>query len=81
MKTLVKCIECENTLEISEYQEPLCDFCLHAKDCTPPKKIEFGNTWFTGNFVAKCKKCNFVSAYWECGCELEHDCDEYQGEK
>lgn len=78
-RTAGKCTECKNETEDEELA--LCVECEHAKDCTPSKKIEFGNAWFTGAFIAKCKKCNFVCAYWECGCELEHDCNEYKGEK
>lgn len=27
-----------------------------------------------GGYVAKCDNCSYVCAYWECPCELAHDC-------
>lgn len=33
-----------------------------------------------GNWRASCNKCNFVSGYWECGHDLEHDCADYGDE-
>lgn len=50
------------------------EFC----DNPAPKSIEFYSSRFGGNSCARCTKCQFVAVYWECGCELEHDCAEYQ---
>lgn len=30
-----------------------------------------------GNSRASCNKCSFISGYWECGHDLEHDCEEW----
>ena len=43
-------------------------------ECDTPEKIYFNRAWFSGEGRAYCHACQFVSAYWECGCELEHDC-------
>lgn len=43
-----------------------------------PSTIEFYSSTFTGEPRAKCTECGFMSAYWECGCDLEHNCDEFQ---
>jgi hypothetical protein len=56
-----------NVLEIEE------DFCC---DVPAPKKIEFGFSHFAGMWRATCKNCSYVNSYWECACELEHDCEE-----
>lgn len=40
-----------------------------------PESITFYLTAFTMEKRARCKNCNFVSAYWECACELVHDCE------
>lgn len=59
----------ETQYEEDECQEPA------------PKTISFYNARFTGGAVAQCSNCRFTSVFWECNCELEHDCDEYKGEK
>ena len=40
-------------------------------------KIVFEHTRLSGNWVAKCTECEFVSVYWEEAEELEHDCQEF----
>lgn len=50
---------------ITDYEEDVCDEAL-------PEGI-----WITRGFgTANCRYCNFRSAYWECACDLEHDCNE-----
>lgn len=46
------------------------------EDCTEPlpKKIKTGFSHFGGSYIASCTKCEFKSAYWECACDLIHDC-------
>ena len=79
MQTLIECTECTNQVEAWEDEtKPLCDFCSHAQECKPPKKIRFFSAWFTGEGRAECTKCNFVSALFECGCDLQHDCKRWQ---
>jgi hypothetical protein len=43
-------------------------------DTLPPKKMTFGYSQFGGMYLAKCGKCSYTCAYWECACELSHDC-------
>lgn len=52
--------------EIVECSEPI------------PSTIDFYSSRLAGEPRAKCRECGFVSAYWECACDLEHNCDEFQ---
>ena len=52
---------------ITELDEDVC--C----DSKLPKTISL--TY--GTAIASCSKCSYRCAYWECACELEHDCGEY----
>ena len=29
-----------------------------------------------GTAIASCERCSYRCAYWECACELRHDCAE-----
>ena len=58
-------------------QEVINDvFDYECCDIKAPKKIEFGFSHFAGMYRATCKKCSYVNMYWECACELVHDCNE-----
>ena len=46
-------------------------------DATIPKTVSLGHGLF-GTFRAICSKCRYVNAYFECACELEHDCREWK---
>ena len=41
--------------------------------------IETYNAWLGGNFTARCTTagCKFTCSYWECGCELNHNCRDH----
>lgn len=41
-----------------------------------PDGVSVGFSQFSGTYRAVCERCSFVSAYWECPCELRHDCAE-----
>ena len=47
--------------------------------CTEPlpEGVRVYRTRMAGNLVASCDRCAYVCAYWECACELAHDCGEY----
>lgn len=45
-------------------------------DSEMPKSVTTGFGTY-GTYRATCDNCSFVCAYWECACELEHDCEEY----
>ena len=77
MTVLMDCLECTNKAEVwPEETEPLCEWCSHSKYCDNlPRTIRFFSAWLTGESRARCTECNFVSALWECGCDLWHDCE------
>lgn len=54
---------------LDEVDEVCCDAKL-------PKKVNVGFRTF-GGYTATCSNCSFVCGYWECSCELEHDCEDY----
>lgn len=54
-----------NKVELYEYSD----------ECQAPETIEFYQTPIAGNYCAQCTNCNFLSTSWECGCELEHECE------
>lgn len=75
-RIITECNECENEVEVWEDNpRPLCEYCEHENECEPPKNITFGTARWSGEGRAYCKKCDYVSGYWECGCDLEHDCE------
>jgi hypothetical protein len=48
--------------------------------CTEPlpKNLEIYSAHFGGHAVAQCKFCNYTNVSWECGCDFEHDCEQYK---
>jgi hypothetical protein len=38
-----------------------------------PKNMKAGHGLF-GGYVATCTACDYVCGYWECACELQHEC-------
>lgn len=48
----------------------------HTCDTELPKSVYFSNTRITGASIAECSACGFKSAYWECACDLVHECQE-----
>lgn len=52
------------------------EYCC-GSEATLPAGIRISNARFTGNPIAECDLCgDFRCAYWECPCELVHDCQE-----
>ena len=53
------------------------DMLEHEDICAEPmpEGISIHRTILAGNLVATCKHCDYVCAYWECACELVHDCE------
>lgn len=39
-----------------------------------PKYMKTQHSNLSGDYVAICEKCDYVCAYWECACELMHEC-------
>lgn len=51
--------------EVEEYDAPCCDALL-------PHGVNISR----GTAFATCDFCSFKCAYWECACELVHDCED-----
>ena len=63
--------EQEREKMIQENDAPYC--C--GDDATLPDGVEITRTHFTGQPLAVCYRCDdFRCAYWECPCELVHEC-------
>ena len=60
-----------NTAGVVENGEMLCIDHGHEM----PIGVVFYETRFSGGFCARCEACGHVWVYWECACELVHDCD------
>jgi hypothetical protein len=55
---------------------------LETEFCNEPAPagVEFYRATFGGHTVASCRNCSFTSVYWECGCELSHECESEESE-
>jgi hypothetical protein len=77
-ETVTRLCDCGNDAD-NPHEEGFrdtCAECAHAEECeTVIKKITFGRN----GAMATCKKCNYRCAYWECNCDLRHDCKEWRG--
>jgi len=47
------------------------DYCC---DSGVPNGMRVYNSRIGGNLVAECATCTTVWGYWECACELVHEC-------
>lgn len=47
-------------------------FCCEAD---LPNGVSVGRSWFGGQVVARCAYCGFSAVYFDCACELVHDCE------
>lgn len=44
--------------------------------CDPvPAGVSVGRSRLAGTLLAECAVCGWRCAYWECACDLAHDCD------
>ena len=76
MITLTTCSTCPNRAEVHEGDTiPLCDWCAHSKECRLPRHINISQSRITGNLAAECQRCYFRASYWDCACDLGHDCE------
>jgi hypothetical protein len=55
---------------------PACEWCADHDGHTAPASIATGHTLIGGEYVARCTLCAYVCAYWDCPCELAHECGE-----
>jgi hypothetical protein len=75
-KELTYYCDCGNEADNSHEEgfPDTCAECAHAEECeTVIKKISFSRS----GAMATCKKCNYRCGYWECNCDLRHDCKEW----
>lgn len=50
---------------------------LDDDTCTEPVPdgVRIYRSRMAGNLVATCDKCGHLWGYWECACDLTHDCE------
>jgi hypothetical protein len=80
-KELTYYCDCGNRADNSHQEgfPDTCAECAHAEECeTVIKKITLTNGYLSGQLMATCKKCDYKSAYWECNCDLRHNCKEWR---
>jgi hypothetical protein len=44
-------------------------------ECTLPDGVRVYNSRMAGNLVATCDACGYLWGYWDCVCELTHECE------
>ena len=54
----------------------MVDYCCDSKT---PNGMTIYHSHFGGNLVAECNSCTTIWGYWECACELVHDCQLVKG--
>jgi hypothetical protein len=77
IKELTYYCDCGNEADNSHEEgfPDTCVYCAHAEECeTVIKKITFSSS----GAMATCNKCNYRCGYWECNCDLRHDCKEWR---
>jgi hypothetical protein len=52
-----------------------CVWCEGHLSCVVPAGVCVVLTQWTGGPVARCQGCGFMCGYWDCVCELSHDCE------
>jgi hypothetical protein len=75
MNTTIDRCECGNVAtDTLENGTPACEWCAAHNGHVAPLSISTGYSQFGGAYIATCALCDYVCAYWDCACELEHDC-------
>lgn len=78
------CGSLDELLNGEEAKNYLCETCaetsLVSPCCEIPKdgtaaNVSLSTARLSGGLVATCSACAFVCAYWECACELVHECE------
>lgn len=73
MLTYSTCADCLNDFRADDLTaEMLCESC--APCCENPKLPNGVNVTY-GTAIATCSYCSYRCAYWECACELVHECN------
>ena len=75
LNTTIDRCECGNVAtDELENGSPACEWCATHDVHVAPLSITTGYSQFGGAYIATCALCDYVCAYWDCACELEHDC-------
>jgi hypothetical protein len=77
--TMERCVTCNQDSMRYAYlgrEGYECENCYDECTELAPESITFYSARFSGTGVAECKNCNFKSVYWECACDLFHDCND-----
>lgn len=69
------CGSLDELLNGEEAKNYLCETCLEECSTPKPDSVTISRAHFTGAAVATCSACSFTCAYWECACELVHECE------
>ena len=51
-----------------------CEWCLEHEGCTVPAGVMVTSARWTGAPLAVCAWCDGRCGYWDCACDLVHDC-------
>lgn len=62
--------ECRNVATVGGR----CDWCAAHAECVAPRGVIVSGAWLTGVPVARCLDCGWTCAYWDCACDLDHEC-------
>ena len=57
--------------EVDEYEAPYCSVCEDSPMLSLPKGVNVSPS----GTMATCDFCSFKCGYWECSCELVHECE------
>lgn len=59
---------------VIEWYAVACEWCLDHEGCTAPESVRVGRAWLSGTPLATCEACGRRWGYWDCACDLVHDC-------
>ena len=78
--TYSTCADCKEDFYSEDLNEEMvCSGCEFGYICDVCKSVlPDGVSVSFGHAIATCERCSFRCAYWECACELRHDCSEGQ---
>lgn len=80
--TYSACADCKEDFYTEDLNaEMVCSDCEFGYICNVcksvlPDGVKVGFSHFGGAYLATCERCSFKCAYWDCACELRHDCAE-----
>jgi len=70
------CAECSHDFYTAHLNaQGVCSDCFFGSVCCDAVLPDGVSVSF-GTAIASCERCSYRCAYWECACELRHDCAE-----